>query len=480
MDIRLESSGFSWRGASVRALAGSEVISQLPSFEVEVACDVAHGLPEGACVGAEVSIVFEEDGEELRRIHGVLASVRDGLDTTDRWTYLLRIAPRAIRLSLVEMQEVFLDVSVPELILKKLGRYHFGRDDVDLRLIKSYPKREIIVQYRESDLAFVSRIAEHVGVSFFFDYSRGRDTMVFTDHPGGFLPAGGDNDVAYRRPGPTFGRGVSSLRVTEEMVPSAYVVQDYDYRKPLLDLSALQTVASGSGGGVVEVFSHVKTPEEASDLAQVRAEELRARQRVYEGEGDVCSFSAGARAVVSDHPRLAGPLELLLVEVHHRAHQPVAGQDGGEGALGYTSKFKAVLGEDGYRPPRRTPRPRIYGVVTGVIQPGPDGETEGLARLDGEGRYTVQLHFDGVTRAGRASHPIRMAQPFGGSGQGMHFPLRAGTEVVVAFADGDPDRPMILGAVPNAVTPSVVNAATSDRHCITTASGATIEIRDRR
>lgn len=115
-------------------------------------------------------------------------------------------------------------------------------------------------------------------------------------------------------------------------------------------------------------------------------------------------------------------------------------------------------------------------MVTGIVQPGSDGETGGIAQLDAEGRYLVQFHFD-TTQPGeeRASHRVRMAQPFAGPSYGMHFPLRRGTEVLVAFTNGDPDRPVIVGALYNTASPSPVVASNATKHQIKAASGALFE-----
>ena len=40
----------------------------------------------------------------------------------------------------------------------------------------------------------------------------------------------------------------------------------------------------------------------------------------------------------------------------------------------------------------------------------------------------------------RISTRVRMMQPHGGTTEGFHFPLRKGTEVMIAFLGGDPDR----------------------------------------
>ncbi|WP_437715851.1 type VI secretion system tip protein TssI/VgrG [Sorangium sp. So ce448] len=478
MEIRVETAGVQWEGVHVRVLSGREAISQVFSFDLDVVCDPQLDLPEDAVPGARLSVVFLVEGEEIRRIHGILEQILDRLDPADELgAYRLRVVPRLFKLALVETQEIYMDVSVPDVIRRKLERHGLGAGDFELRLLRAYPLRELVVQYKESDLAFISRLAEHLGISFTFEHRVDRDVVVFTDHPAGFRPAEGAAEAQFRPRGEA--SDVFALEVTRRIIPSAYVVHDYNYRRPLLDIAAYHTLDGASGGGIVEFGSHVKTAEEAKELAQIRAEERLSGQRVYEGKSALPAFTAGHRTLLREHPRFEAPEDLLLVEVEHAARLPAFHEAGVQAS--YANTFTAVPGSVSYRPPRRTPRPRIHGFVTGVVQPGPGGESGGVARLDGDGRYTVQFHFDtALPGEQKSSHPVRMAQPFAGPNHNMHFPLRPGAEVLLVFADGDPDRPLIVGSVPNAAAPSAVNTASADRHRITTATGAMIEIRDRR
>jgi type VI secretion system secreted protein VgrG len=163
----------------------------------------------------------------------------------------------------------------------------------------------------------------------------------------------------------------------------------------------------------------------------------------------------------------------LLVEVTHDAVMPGFFDTEKDQRFFYRNAFQAIPAGVAYRPPRRTPRPVISGVVTGIIQTGADGETGGIAQVDDQGRYLVQLHFDTAQHGQqKASHRVRMAQPFAGPSYGMHFPLRRGTEVLVAFTNGDPDRPVIVGALSNATSPSPVVASNATAHQIKSPSGA--------
>ena len=211
-------------------------------------------------------------------------------------------------------------------------------------------------------------------------------------------------------------------------------------------------------------------------FARVRAEERLATQLVYEGRSAIEHFSPGAYFEVQAHPTV-NP-ELRIVEVEHRLSQPVAlrGRDTEEH---YNNRFLAIEADLQYRPPRVTPVPRIYGIITGVIEPDIEGDVGKYAKIDEQGRYTVKFLFDTVAPGERkASRPVRRMQPSAGPNYGMHFPLRPGVEVAVTFVDGDPDRPLIVGAVPNPLTPTPVDQSTASKNRIKTESGVLFEIED--
>ncbi|WP_231864539.1 type VI secretion system Vgr family protein [Sorangium cellulosum] len=476
--LRLDSSDFSCDLLRVRGVHGREAIGQLFSYDIDVVCSDGAELSIEQVLGAAASLVFEVEGADERTVYGMIAEVEDRHETETAFrSYRLRLAPRAFRATLVELQQVFLDISVPELIQHKLAMVGLGPEDMVMRLYRDHPRREMIVQYKETDLAFISRLAEHLGISFFFEHESGRDVMVFTDEPTGFQPLPGGDVVVFRPRGER--RDVFELREQARAFPATYVMQEYNYRTPRLDMTAAHESPAGLGGGVVEYGAHHKTPEEGQQLARIRAEERASSSRYFECQSDELRLIPGAVFALAGHPRLDGE-RFLAVEVEHRAVQPVAVEGGAGGEQEYVNRARLVRAAQAYRPPRTAPRPKIHGVVTALVEPLPDGEIGEVSPIDEQGRYRVRFHFDAGDPASRAfpSRLVRMIQPHAGPNYGIHFPLKPGIEVLMVFVDGDPDRPMIVGAAPNPITPSPVTREVNLMHRIETSTGILIEMRD--
>ena len=471
LQVRLESDSFSCDGVEVARVSGRERISALFRFEVDIVAAAADAPSSDEMAGAFATLVFERDDQELRRVHGMIAAVEEVIETeAETRRFRLLLVPRAFRLSMVETQEIFMDRSVPE-ILRQLAEQVNLAGDVTVDVLGDPGKLEFVVQYKESNLTFASRLTEHHGISFFFRQEGSGDHLVFTD--GRFPALDARPSIPLRLAGDK--HEIYQLSVETKLIPLTYAVMDYNYRNPLLDLTAAHDAPNGFAGGVAEYGTHLKTPEDAAAFAKIRAEERESQREVYVGKSDVPALSAGFHVHIEGGKR--EDLDVLLVEVEHEATLATR-THGGDESSHYHNTFRAVRSALTYRPPRVTPRPRIVGVVSGIIEQ-PEGMSSRYARIDKHGRYRVRFLFDTAAPGERkASRPVRMAQPSAGAGTGMHFPLRPGTEVLLAFVEGDPDRPVILAAVPNATTPSPVTATNSLRNQIRTASGVVLEIKD--
>jgi type VI secretion system secreted protein VgrG len=236
-------------------------------------------------------------------------------------------------------------------------------------------------------------------------------------------------------------------------------------------------------GNVYFYGEHFKTPEEGRTLANVRAEEIRCRENLFHGEGTQPALCPGFIFEIADHYRESYNQKYLIAEIEHQGGQTSAFMAGtgdelteGEQQPTYSNAFTAIPAGVQFRPKRNTTKPRFYGTMNAKVDAAGIGQ---YAEIDDEGRYKVKLPFDqNGNNGGKASRWVRMMQPYAGADHGMHFPLHKGTEVLLTFVDGDPDRPIIAGAVPNAETKSVVTSLNATRNTIRSAGGNTLEMQD--
>lgn len=486
LQVKLESDGRQIDGVHVRRLKGREAISELFSFDLEVVCAASDLLPASLANGASLTLVFELDGNVCRRVHGMVVRIDNALEATGEWhSYRLHLRPRAFELSLVETAAVYVDRTIAQVIESQLVPYEFVKgnstaaDSFEIRLLAEFGSREFVVKYGESDLAFLSRFTEHYGISYFFEHGEAHANLVFTDHSRGFSACPEAETSSFDQTGGL--NGVYELTESRALIPGYYRVDDYNYRTPTVKVTGEHRLVgspmSPVAGGIVVHNAHVTSQEQASVFACIRAEEKSSQQCNYAGKSTVIGLTAGGRTTIDKHPRLdqANGLELLLIEVIHDGTfttpwDPATVQGS------YHNQFLGVEASRPFRPLRKTPKPNMSGVFSGVIQKNPANDTSQVAELDEQGRYRVCLHFDlGSAERSKTSNAMRMAQPFEGGGYGMHFPLRPGTEVLVAFTNGDPDRPVILGALPNYASPSVVTSTNAHMHRVVSPSGMVIE-----
>jgi type VI secretion system secreted protein VgrG len=210
-------------------------------------------------------------------------------------------------------------------------------------------------------------------------------------------------------------------------------------------------------------------------IALRRAERYACARRTYTGRTDCSRFRAGYSFELENHHDPANDGPYLITAIEHAVGHPIEIED--EAApQRYLARFSAIPLDVPFRPERVTPWPSIHGVLHGHVESDTAGE---YAQIDDQGRYKVRLPFDsGNAKGTQASRWVRMAQPYSGAGYGSHFPLHKGTEVLLAHVDGDPDRPIIIGSVPNAHTQSPSTSANATQSVIATASGIRIEMED--
>ena len=485
----LTSSSFDCSKMQVHGVNGREAISEPFVFDVELIVPEDLSFRAKTTLGKDVKLTFSVDETQVRHIHAIVAEAVDGDPAEDYTRHRLRIVPRLHRLTLNTACEAFLDKSVVDIALEKLRRVGLAGADISAKLLNPPSPYEFRLQYTESDLAFVSRHLEHAGIAYSFDHSGDTDVLVLSDHNGAFGPAVGPSSLPYVGRGDDL--GITSLETCSAMMTAAHVVNDYLPTHPKLDLCGQATLDVPFGGEIIDFGTGQHTASEAKALAQIRAQSRLCLAEGFEGESNLPQLEAARTIAVDGHPASAlsrrpgaaaqdGSGRLLVVWVEHRLTQTASAHHEATPVLGYRNRFRAIEATQPYRPPMRTAWPRIAGFVTAVTDAPKDNGPLDTAILDGQGRYTVRFLFDRADDKARpvSSARVRMMQPHAGAGYGMHFPLKPGIEVAIAFYEGDPDRPLIAGSVPNALTWSPAMDKNAKVNHLQTVSGIYMRMRD--
>jgi type VI secretion system secreted protein VgrG len=406
------------------------------------------------------------------------------------WTfYKAVLVPRLWRLGQYYLTEVYLDktpLELLDLIMEGAGLTH---NEYDLRLANKdeFPKRKFIFQFQESYLDFLSRWCERLGIYWWFEDSHGIETAVFGNNVRSH-----DNQVlqlAYQRAGEldalvTGKRRVQSFNLTVQSLPKRITVMDYYYKRASLKIKGSAPVDERGIGEVTYYGLHINTNEAAQALATIRAEGLICRSRQFIGESTATGLRCGFFMELTGHHRASFNQQYLLTRVSHHGAQSGMLLDG----LGvptaddrpcrdfYQASFCAIPADVQFRPEIIHPWPCIDGNLTAYIDAEGSGE---YAELNQYGEYKVQLPYDITEKsADKASAWIRMATPYAGDGYGMHFPLHKGTEVLLSFHNGNPDDPVITGAVHNSLNANVVTDENQTQSVIQTAGGNSLEFHD--
>ncbi len=458
--------------------SGQEALSALFRFEVTLVSSAPPSeYPELVGGGGTLSLRTHAG---VRNIRGIVSSMELLFVSGHYAIYKAVLVPNVFVLTLNRQNRIFLNQNVVQCASQILQDSGLA-DNVDFafKLMESYGEREFVCMYNESGFDFVSRWLELFGLYYYFEDDAGHSCMKIVDNNISHMPLAENAVLPYLSPSgmiPSDTPAVFDLRSTTKRVPKRVVLKDYNYRTPTLKLEKNAPVSDQGDSTFYFYGDHFLNSNEGAFLAKVRAGEYLSSREVFKGKSNVRLMRPGYTFSLQHHPDDSMNREYLLTKVSHQGHQEALLEQ----LFGirlirqavrahYANSYEAIPADVQYRPPRVTPKPRIGGYVNARIDAAGSGE---YAEVDDQGRYKVVLPFDLSGRGqGKASCWLRMAQPHVGKNFGMHFPLHKGTEVLLCFANGDPDRPVIAAAVPNPDTPSVVSGENHSKCMLRTSGG---------
>lgn len=439
----------------VVSFSGGEGISELFSFSLELASKNAEIKFETVLGKNALLTIFYPEGK--RYVNGIINRFEE-TGKGERFTrYQAEIVPAVWLLSNRYKSKIFQEMTIPDIIKKILSDGDIPSDQFEFSLKGSYQPREYCVQYRETDLNFISRLMEEEGIFYFFKHEEKKHVMVIADDMGLHPSISKPDTILYKKittAEVSSEEHIYDYQFTQEIKSGVIALRDYDFKKPRLNMDA-QAKARGNGKGeVYDSPGKYINPDTGKALAKVRLEEIHSTKKIARGKSDCRRLIPGFRFKIDRHYRSEFNREYTLTRVNHWGAQQQVLEEEADAASDkeplYNNDFDSIPSDIQFRPIRITEKPIVHGGQTALVV-GPKGEE---IYTDEYGRVKVEFHWDREGKEDeKSSCWVRVSQGWAGAGWGMIFIPRIGQEVVVNFLEGNPDNPIITGCVYNGDNP---------------------------
>lgn len=510
-EMQLDVKGLELADLEILSFVGAEKISAPYQYTVKFLTST--DLIKQTLAGKQVTFQYGVEGllDRLQPayVQGFISSYNVlGLSLSRKYIIQIIIVPRLSRLSYSGQRQVSgttSPIKMHELAKAMLDPATFKKDtstaaqfadeqpidcDVPSDLVST--ERNFVLQYYESDLDFFRRILEQEGIFFFITNDETKDTVNFGDKNQVFKKIDGTIPfVPDNVPNAPQTEHIRSINMQSSFVEKEAYVRDYNYNKADQSAQFLRShaVDSDGGGATVVYDNHFETTSDGDRYAQINAERTLTWQIQFYMGTNSTRLRPGVLFDTDTHEgKLSNLNQRYLVVKSNTSFSQASDDVPGSSAAPFTNSLICLaLPADAptVRPFITQQKPRVQGVLNAVI----DNDSSGsVAKVGSNGTYRIRLIEEESTTtrlpAGKASADVRQNQPFGGGGgTGLQFPLYKGTEVLLAFVEGDPDRPVIVGTVANSENKSVLEGIDSSlninkTNVIRTSSGISIELID--
>jgi type VI secretion system secreted protein VgrG len=463
--LELEPTGLFGDEAILTTLDGHEEISKPFDFLLAIASTKTTLKPEDV-IGKPLAVRINRDDKDPRYIHGYVSSfwagnsVAHATGGTKFRMYRVRLVPWVWFMSQASRCFVYLPEKkektiqdVLDEVIKRVTSYGHVVPTIESGNAKILTQRKVehCVQYRETDLNFMSRTLERYGVRYYYKYTNSSHTVILSDQIN--YPNIPEAEVSF--PLTTDDHAgediITSWEHSYEFITGKWEHTDYDFINPSTSLKSNSqnhsaiTLKNNEGYERYDYPGDFVKKDDGKAEAEIRLEAEESQFNTVQGTSNCKTFSPGYCFKLADHPTCKDEKgkAYLITTVYHSAAQP-GPYTGSDEPARYSNSFTCITRDIQYRPQQHARQPILSSVQTAMVV-GPGGEE---IYTDEYGRVKVQFHWDREgKRDENTSCWVRVSQVHAGRGFGGIDIPRIGEEVVVSFLEGDPDRPLITGRV---------------------------------
>ena len=457
-------------------ISGQEAVSKLFLYQLEVLAKVGTPVAFDKLLGQSITaeMQFHPSEPKKRYLNGICCRISEKGQSDEFTTYQLDVVPKFWLATRKAQSRIFQQMSVPDILKKVLDGI-----DTAFELQGTFEKRDYCVQYRETDFNFACRLMEEEGIFFFFKHVDGSHKMVIANTPQSHSETPDGSKLIYE----TVAGGnrpedrIYDWQKQQELRSGKYLLWDHTFELPHKHLEADRDIQDSvqvgevthklkvGGNDNLEIYDYPGEyaqrfdgvnpggGDQASELqkifqdnnrtVEIRMQEEAAASIVIQGASTCRQLVSGHKFKLERHFNADG--EYLLRSVSHTVKYD-AYRSGSSGEFHYTNQFTVMPFALPFRPARVTPKPVIHGTQSAVVV-GPPGEE---IWPDKYGRIKVQFHWDREGKNNeKSSCWIRVTTSWAGKQWGGVCIPRVGQEVIVAFQEGDPDQPIVVGSVYN-------------------------------
>lgn len=438
-------------------LAGRDGMSELGAYHLDLLSET-FDLNIADVLGKSLSVTFDIGAGTVRQLNGIVTRfVLTG--RAGRFaSYQATVRPWLWFLTRASDCRIFQDKDAVAVIKTVFEKYALADYDLS-QLSATPPPMPYCVQYRETDFAFVSRLMERFGIYYYFRHAGGRHTLVLADSKAAHERIAGKATLQFYPDAPGRARAnetVYSWQAAGEILSDESTLRDFNFETPSVDLTAKSTVTRDYDGAGLEMYDYpggygVRADGEA--LAKTWLEAMQAGYQTIDAHATAGAIAPGGLFTLAEHPRADQNSEMLVVAADYTLYSDRFESDLGRpdpkaaAPLSFDCRFSAIPKSATFRGAQQTPRPLVRGPQTAIVV-GKAGEE---IWTDKYGRIKVQFHWDRLGADDETSSCwVRVGQAWAGKRFGQLFIPRIGQEVIVSFLEGDPDQPLVTGAVYNA------------------------------